>query len=111
AVPVQTADGEVPERGAVDVSSRASLDGLLGDVQRRHGVVRGIAVAWSLDRAEPDVDAADSNARWSRTICDRVLRLFQALGGTRLRDQPKVWLITRRAQSVAAGERPDIWQA
>ncbi|HEY7170340.1 MAG TPA: SDR family NAD(P)-dependent oxidoreductase [Vicinamibacterales bacterium] len=111
AVPIHTADGAIAQREAVDVSSRESVDALLADVQRRHGAVRGIAVAWGLDRAESGADAVDANERWSRTICDRVLRLFKSLAGTQLQDQTKVWLLTHRAQPVSAGERPDVWQA
>jgi myxalamid-type polyketide synthase MxaE and MxaD len=40
-----------------------------------------------------------------------VLRLFQALDAAKVQEPPKVWLLTRGAQSLGERERADVWQS
>lgn len=69
--------------------------------------LRGVIHMWNLDMPMPD--GADSPVSWQQIGTGTVVSLIQALGS--LSEPPQLWLVTRGAQPVLAGDAPAVAQS
>ena len=79
----------------------------LGDALAGPTAVAGVVHMWNLDVVEPGNSEIDSSLALG---CGSVLSLVQSLVREPLAHMPRLWLITRGAQSVAASDRVAAFQ-
>lgn len=73
---------------------------------------RGIVHLWSLDATPSEQTTAESLQADQARICGSVLRLVQALATAQRAESPRVWVVTRGAQSIGMQhEAPAIAQS
>lgn len=71
----------------------------------------GIVHLWGLDAPSPEKDGAEGLAAAEALACHSVVSLLQALGQEAAHERPGLWLITRGAQAVEAGDPVHVAQA
>jgi acyl transferase domain-containing protein/acyl carrier protein len=100
---------ELERRGAVcvlDPSGPEQLERRLAEARAAGARLHGVVCLWALGAAgeEPWIE--------QETVCGGALRLLQALARQTWSGQPpRLWLVTRGAQQVAAGEPVAVAQA
>jgi acyl transferase domain-containing protein/acyl carrier protein len=67
---------------------------------------RGIVHLWSLDTASTDETTASSLEIAQTLGCYSILHLVQQIAGARWPDPPRLWIVTRGAQTVSAESAP-----
>jgi acyl transferase domain-containing protein/acyl carrier protein len=72
-------------------------------LQETHSPLYGIIHLWSLSIPKPSSDVLESTDIMQMLGCNSVLLIVQALA-RRMAGMPRLWLVTRGAQSVKAGE-------
>jgi acyl transferase domain-containing protein/acyl carrier protein len=66
--------------------------------------LHAIVHLWSLDTSSPDEPSPSALDRTQRRGCISTLHLVQALARAGLEKAPRLWLVTRGAQEITAGE-------
>jgi myxalamid-type polyketide synthase MxaD len=73
---------------------------------------RGIVHLWSLDASLPENASAASMEAAQALGCVSALHVVQTMAGSRWREQPRLWLVTRGAQATGDDSLPvDVVQA
>ncbi|WP_040785698.1 type I polyketide synthase [Nocardia pneumoniae] len=84
----------------IDVTDDDAWSTLLADVTQGEAGRVGVVHLWSLDTTGTEHATADTLTADLRTTGLSTVRLVRALARLRLRDHPRLWLITKGAQQV-----------
>jgi len=95
-----------PGRFTVDARRPEDFVRLLRESQEAGGPIRGVVHLWSLDAPPAEASTTEQLVRTQEDGCGSALHLVQALGAAGLVEAPRLWLVTRGAQPVIAGEDP-----
>jgi acyl transferase domain-containing protein/acyl carrier protein len=91
------------------VEMHHTLNSILGNAD---SVCRGIVYLWCMNSLPTPADSADAIELDQLNSCGSLLHLVQGLVDRRWREKPRLWLITKGAQSVAAADNsPAVAQA
>ncbi len=94
------------EDGKIQINPgrREDIAEVLARIDQESTPIKGVVHLWSLNHPRADKIDADSLLQSQQSGCLHVLKLAQALVGAELKSSPRVWLITRGANSVEEGE-------
>jgi NADPH:quinone reductase-like Zn-dependent oxidoreductase/SAM-dependent methyltransferase len=113
-------DGNSPDRKAPAESENAArhdvvtlrsasrddqFERLLGEMRARGRPLRGVVHCWSLDESIEQVADASALIGATARVTESALHLSQAMAS--LGDDARLWLVSRFAQPIVAGERVD----
>ncbi|MEU7769046.1 type I polyketide synthase [Nocardia sp. NPDC049190] len=88
------------DKDDIDIADDDAWNGLLDKVARGEVRCAGVVHLWSLDTTETEYITADTLTDDQHLAGLATVRLVRALARLRLRDLPRLWLVTKGAQQV-----------